>query len=106
MGNEDGHSMQEPVLAVLRRRLGPYVAPRTATEQKLADIWRDKLGVDRVGVTDSYEALGMDSLLAATIFVEIEDTFAVSIPTTALVKAPTIEQVARKIDDLVLQRVK
>ena len=105
MGNEDGHSMQEPVLAVLRRRLGPYVAPRTATEQKLADIWRDKLGVDRVGVTDRYEDLGMDSLLAATIFVEIEETFAISMLTTALVDAPTIEQVARKIDKLVSKRL-
>ena len=105
MGNEDGHSMQEPVLAVLRRRLGPYVAPRTATEQKLADIWRDKLGVDRVGVTDRYEDLGMDSLLAATIFVEIEETFAISMLTTALVDAPTIEQVARKIDGLVSKRL-
>jgi len=105
VGNEDGHSMQEPVLAVLRRRLGPYVAPRTATEQKLADIWRDKLGVDRVGVTDRYEDLGMDSLLAATIFVEIEETFAISMLTTALVDAPTIEQVARKIDKLVSKRL-
>ena len=105
MGNEDGHSMQEPVLAVLRRRLGPYVAPRTATEQKLADIWRDKLGVDRVGVTDRYEDLGMDSLLAATIFVEIEETFAISMLTTALVDAPTIEQLARKIDGLVSKRL-
>jgi len=105
VGNEDGHSMQEPVLAVLRRRLGPYVAPRTATEQKLADIWRDKLGVDRVGVTDRYEDLGMDSLLAATIFVEIEETFAISMLTTALVDAPTIEQLARKIDGLVSKRL-
>jgi len=97
--------MQEPVLAILRRRLGPYVAPRTATEQKLADIWRDKLGVDRVGVTDRYEDLGMDSLLAATIFVEIEETFAISMLTTALVDAPTIEQLARKIDGLVSKRL-
>ncbi|HKF09696.1 MAG TPA: phosphopantetheine-binding protein, partial [Xanthobacteraceae bacterium] len=88
-----------------RRRLGPYVAPRTATEQKLADIWRDKLGVDRVGVTDRYEDLGMDSLLAATIFVEIEETFAISMLTTALVDAPTIEQLARKIDGLVSKRL-
>ena len=101
MGNEEGQ-----VLAVLRRKLGPYVAPRTSTEQKLAEIWRDVLGVDRVGITDSYEGLGVDSLLAASIFVEIEDTFAVSISTAELVDAPTIEQVARKVDELVSRRLK
>src|SRR5215467_12928803 len=105
VGNEEGHSIQDSVLAVLRRKLGPYVAPRTSTEQKLAEIWCDVLGVDRVGITDSYEDLGVDSLLAASIFVEIEETFAISIVTTALLDAPTIEQLARKIDELVSKRL-
>jgi len=105
VGNEEGHSIQDSVLAVLRRKLGPYVAPRTSTEQKLAEIWCDVLGVDRVGITDSYEDLGVDSLLAASIFVEIEETFAISMVTTALLDAPTIEQVARKIDELVSKRL-
>jgi acyl carrier protein len=86
--------------------LGPYVAPRTPTERKLVELWRNVLGVDRVGVTDSYEDLGVDSLLAASIFVEIEETFAIPIPTAALVDAPTIEQLARKIDELASRRVK
>ena len=106
MDNEGEHSIQDSFVAVLRRKLGPYVAPRTPTEQRLVEIWRDVLGVDRVGITDTYENLGVDSLLAASIFVEIEDTFAVSIPTIALVDAPTIEQVARKIDELASRRLK
>jgi len=81
------------------------VKPRTPTEEKLADIWCEVLGVDRVGITDNYEDLGIDSLLAASIFVEIEETFAISMLTTALVDAPTIEQVARKIDELVSKRL-
>jgi len=81
------------------------VAPRTPTEQKLAEIWCDVLGVDRVGITDDYEDLGVDSLLAASIFVEIEQTFAISMPTTVLVDAPTIEKVARKVDKLVSRRL-
>jgi len=106
MGNEEGRAIQDSMVAVLRRKWGPYVAPRTPTEQKLAEIWRDVLGVERVGITDNYEDLGVDSLLAASIFVEIEETFAISMLTTALVDAPTIEQVARKIDELVSRRVK
>ena len=77
------------------------MAPRTPTEQKVAEIWRDVLGVDRVGITDNYDDLGVDSLLAHSILVDVEETFAISIPTTALVNAPTTERVARKIDELV-----
>jgi acyl carrier protein len=82
------------------------VPARTPTERKLAEIWRNVLGTEAVGVTDSYEDLGIDSLLAASIFVEIEETFAVAIPTVALVDAPTIEQLARKIDEVTSRRPK
>jgi len=67
------------------------VAPRTPTEQKVAVIWRDVLGVDRAGIMDNYDDLGVGSSLTASIFVDIEETFAISMPTTALVNARTIE---------------
>ena len=38
--------------------------PRTAAERALAEIWREVLGVETVGVTDSFFALGGDSILA------------------------------------------
>src|SRR5260370_27241221 len=106
VGNEGGRSIEDSIAAVLQRKLGPYVAPRTPTERKLVELWRNVLGVDRVGITDSYEDLGVDSLLAASIFIEIEEKLAIAIPTAALVDAPTIEQLARKIDELAARRVK
>jgi acyl carrier protein len=80
--------------------LGPYVPPRTPTERQLAVMWQDALGIDEIGIRDSYDDLGRDSLLAAGIFVEIEEVFGVVIPMAALVDAPTIEQLARKIDEV------
>ena len=106
MGNEAGR-VQDSGPIVLRRQLpllGPYVAPRTATEHKLAEIWRGTLGMDQVGIDDAYEDLGGDSLRAAGIFAEIEQTFAIEIPMATLVDAPTIEQLARKVDQLVSSR--
>src|SRR5262245_5345894 len=103
--DEKMHPILDSVAFVLRRELGPHVKPRTPTEEKLAAIWCEALRVDRVGITDNYEDLGIDSLLAASIFVEIEETFAISMPTTVLVDAPTIEQVGRKIDELVSKRL-
>ena len=82
----------------------PYVAPRTPTEQRLAEIWRTALSMDRVGVEDSYNDLGGDSFLAAIIFKMIEDTFRVTIPMATLVDAPTIAELAPKIEGLVSNR--
>ena len=74
-----------------------YVAPRTSVEERLARIWRDVLGMDAVGVEDSYYDLGGDSFLAAVIFAQIEEEFGVSIPMATLIRSPTIAQLALKI---------
>ncbi|GHO70186.1 hypothetical protein KSC_090780 [Ktedonobacter sp. SOSP1-52] len=46
-----------------------FVAPRTPTEQTLARIWAEVLGMDRVSVTDNFFTLGGDSLLSMQIIV-------------------------------------
>jgi acyl carrier protein len=78
----------------------PYAAPRSDTEQKIAEIWRDALTMDTVGVDDSYNDLGGDSTTAAIIFALIEETFAIKIPMATLINAPTIAQLAPIVDKL------
>ena len=39
-----------------------YAAPRTEAERALAEVWREVLGVERVGIDDNYFALGGDSI--------------------------------------------
>src|SRR5205807_5368443 len=39
-----------------------YVAPRSPVEESLAEIWSEVLGLDRIGVLDSFFALGGDSI--------------------------------------------
>jgi aryl carrier-like protein len=46
---------------------GGFVAPRTPTEEALAGVWRDVLGIDRVGVHESFFALGGDSIRAIRV---------------------------------------
>ena len=41
-----------------------YAAPRTAIEEILAEIWKEILGVKKVGVTDNFFALGGDLILS------------------------------------------
>ncbi|HZS23170.1 MAG TPA: amino acid adenylation domain-containing protein, partial [Pseudonocardiaceae bacterium] len=44
-----------------------YVAPRSVTEQILAEIWADVLGAGRVGVHDNFFELGGDSILSIQV---------------------------------------
>jgi len=74
-----------------------YVAPRTPVEERLARIWRDVLGMDAVGVEDSYYDLGGDSFLAAVIFAQIQEEFGINLPMATLIRSPTIAQLALKI---------
>ncbi|WP_327666847.1 amino acid adenylation domain-containing protein [Streptomyces sp. NBC_00485] len=65
-GKLDRRALPAPdgaALAVTAR----YVAPRTHEEQRAAEIWREVLGIDRVGVEDGFFELGGDSLLAVAL---------------------------------------
>ncbi len=42
----------------------PYAAPRTEAERRLAAIWEELLGIDGIGVDDSFLALGGDSVIS------------------------------------------
>ncbi|MCV7384951.1 non-ribosomal peptide synthetase [Mycolicibacter longobardus] len=48
-----------------------FVAPRDATEEALAQIWREVLDLDRVGVTDDFFALGGASTQALEVAVRV-----------------------------------
>jgi acyl carrier protein len=76
----------------------PYVAPHSATEQQLAEIWCTVLNLDRVGVEDHYIDLGGDSFLAVMMFEFVAQKLGTVIPTATLIAAPTIAQLARVID--------
>jgi len=43
------------------------VAPRTPAERRLAAIWSEVLGVERIGVHDNFFALGGDSILSIQV---------------------------------------
>lgn len=81
----------------------PYVAPRTPTERSLAAIWAGAMSIDRVGVEDRYLDLGGDSLMAAVIFSEIEEKLGVTLPMVTLDSAPTIADLASRVDSMLAE---
>jgi thioesterase domain-containing protein/non-ribosomal peptide synthetase component F len=75
-----------------------YVAPRTPTQEGLAELWRDLLKVQQVGIGDDFFALGGQSILAARLVVAIEKRFGVKLSISVLATARTLERQAGLID--------
>jgi len=70
----------------------------------LAEIWAEAMSIDRVGVEDRYLDLGGDSFTAAIIFSQIEEKLGAQLPMATLDSAPTIADLASRIDALLAQR--
>jgi phthiocerol/phenolphthiocerol synthesis type-I polyketide synthase E len=68
------------------------------TEERLASIWADLLGVQPVGAADNFFELGGHSLMATRVLARVGDQFGVRLPLRALFDAPTIRQLARLVD--------
>ncbi|MGH8686768.1 MAG: SDR family NAD(P)-dependent oxidoreductase [Burkholderiales bacterium] len=80
---------------------GPDHPARDATEQQIARIWQEALGIESVGINETFAALGGHSLLAVRIVAELRKTFRIDVPLRALFDAPTVAELSRYIDALV-----
>jgi amino acid adenylation domain-containing protein len=88
-----------------KRAETPYVAPRTITEETLAEIWRDLLGVERVGVNDDFFELGGHSLLATQLMSRLRTAFQVELPLAALFENPTVARLSIPITQTQLAKI-
>jgi amino acid adenylation domain-containing protein len=82
---------------------GPVSAPRGATEQRLADLWRTLLpddGAGRFGLgrEDSFFSAGGNSLSAARLMFRINEVFNVELRLAEFYDAPTLTACAALID--------
>ncbi len=82
-----------------------YVAPRNELEHKLAELWRQTLHIDNVGVHDSFFELGGDSVLAAQILALVQKTFGIRINPQDAFKAFTIERLAEMIESDIISKI-
>jgi amino acid adenylation domain-containing protein len=75
------------------------IAPRTQTEEALASIWMEILGVEQVSVDDNFFDLGGHSLLATRVISQLRETFQVELPLRSLFASPTVASLARAITE-------
>jgi non-ribosomal peptide synthetase component F len=83
--------------ADLERGRHVYLAPDTENEQLVADIWAEVLGVDRVGVDQSFFELGGDSLTAMRATEAINRAFDIDMAVTALIDAPSVRSLSEQV---------
>ena len=77
-----------------------WVAPRTPVEELLAGIWSDVLGGRPVGARDNFFELGGHSLLATRAVTRVREVFGISLPLRALFEAPTVAELAERVEAL------
>jgi amino acid adenylation domain-containing protein len=76
------------------------VAPRTAAEETLAGIWREVLGVARIGAGDHFLELGGHSLLAAQVAARVRERLGVELPLREVFDHPVLGELAARVEAL------
>ena len=79
------------------RDVDRYRAPADAVEEILAGIYAQVLGLERVGVDDSFFDLGGDSLAAMRLVAAINTGLDAGVGVRAVFEAPTVAQLAPRI---------
>ena len=75
-----------------------FVAPRNATEEKVASVWAEVLKLRMVGVHDNFFDLGGHSLLGTQIISRLSNLFQTPLQLRWLFQYPTVESLSEKIE--------
>ncbi|WP_084531884.1 non-ribosomal peptide synthetase [Nocardia miyunensis] len=75
----------------------PYLAPRTPVEDSVAEVFAEVLGVERVGVDQSFFELGGNSLSATKVISRINSSLGSTVALRDLFDAPTVAQLAARV---------
>ena len=78
-----------------------YVAPRTATEERVAEILAPLLGLTAVGVEDNFFMLGGNSLLGTQVIARLREAFGVEVSLLSLFDHPTVAGLAVEVEQLI-----
>ncbi|WP_157125020.1 condensation domain-containing protein, partial [Nocardia pseudovaccinii] len=94
VGKLDRRALPKPVFADRK----PFRAPRTPTEHAIAQAIIDVLGIDTIGLDDSFFALGGDSLVATRVAARLGAALDAEIPVRLLFEASTVAELAARIE--------
>jgi amino acid adenylation domain-containing protein len=84
---------------------GEVVPPRNATEEIVASIWSEVLGVARVSVQQDFFELGGDSLTATQVISRINLAFQIDLPLGVLFEHRTVAGLAPAIEEILVDEL-
>lgn len=79
--------------------LGRGAGPRDATERWLAQMWRQALGRDDIGVTEDFFGLGGNDVLAEKVTAQVAERLGEPVPVAELFASPTVEGMSDLVRD-------
>ncbi|MGA5540200.1 amino acid adenylation domain-containing protein, partial [Mycolicibacterium nivoides] len=94
-GKLDRQALPAPEYVDLDR----YRAPSTPTEEALAGIYAQVLGLERVGVDDSFFDLGGDSLSATRLVNTVNANLGADLAVRAVFEAPSVAELAARVGE-------
>ncbi|MEZ4660714.1 MAG: amino acid adenylation domain-containing protein [Caldilineaceae bacterium] len=86
-----------PAPAACPAQMASYRPPQSAVEQQLAQMWRNLLGVEEVGLDDTFFGLGGHSILAVQLFSQMRAQFGVELNIGLLFRYPSLAELASAI---------
>src|SRR5690606_10041620 len=94
-GKVDVKALPKPELTIAPATA--YRAPSGETEEAVAAVFAELLGVERVGADDDFFALGGNSLIAMRVVSRVRRVLDVELPVRSLFEAPTVASLAALI---------
>ncbi|MCP5105877.1 MAG: amino acid adenylation domain-containing protein, partial [bacterium] len=91
-GKIDRRQLPEPEEAMVSESV--YEAPSNETEKRVAEIWQEVLGVEKVGIHDNFIELGGHSLLVISIISRIHQAFDVELQLSDVFENPTVKELS------------
>jgi acyl carrier protein len=79
-----------------------FVVPETPLEEEVAAVWKEVLGLERVGVNENFFEIGGHSLLATRVIMLLRSRLGLSISLRLLFEYPTIAGMATALMDTLL----
>ena len=94
-GKLDRKALPAPELSSARAH---GIAPRTALEQQIAEVWQQVLGVAQVSVSDNFFERGGHSLLATQVIARLKGQIDAQVTLRDLFDAPVLEDLAARLE--------
>jgi amino acid adenylation domain-containing protein len=82
-----------------------FIEPSTSAELLLAQIWRDVLKIERIGIHDHFFHLGGHSLMATRVIARLREALQLEVPLRSIFETPTIARLSRKLEHLLEEQI-